>query len=98
MKNFSDPLFDVTALLNLSGYTEDYIRAEFKKMIGLSPIGYMTKLRVEHAKKLFQIYGSSLTVAQVAEVCGFEDPIYFSRRFKQFIGVSPAEYKKQILA
>jgi hypothetical protein len=35
--SFTDPCFDITALLNQSGYAEDYIRAEFKKSICLSP-------------------------------------------------------------
>lgn len=96
-KNFFDPCFDVTDLLNKSGYAEDYIRAEFKKVTALTPIDFLAKTRVNHARKLFEIYGKSLSVAEVAEACGFEDPIYFSRRFKQFIGFSPTEYKKQIL-
>lgn len=96
-KNFSDPYFDVTDLLNNSGYAEDYIRAEFKKAVTLSPIDFLAKTRIEHAKKLFEIYGSTLLVSQISEACGFDDPIYFSRRFKQFTGVSPTEYKKQIL-
>ena len=93
-ENFSDPRFDVTNLLNKSGYTEDYIRAEFKNAVNLTPIDFLTKTRIEHAKKLFEIYGSTLSVSQVALTCGFEDPVYFSRRFKQFTSASPTEYKK----
>lgn len=96
-KNFFDPCFDVTALLKKSGYAEDYIRAEFKKTVALSPIDFLAKTRIEHAKKLFEIYGSTLSVSEVAGACGFEDPIYFSRRFKQFTAFSPTEYKKQLL-
>ena len=95
--HFSDPRFEITPLLNKSGYAEDYIRAEFKKVTALTPIDFLAKTRVNHARKLFEIYGKSLSVAEVAEACGFEDPIYFSRRFKQFTGFSPTEYKKQIL-
>ncbi len=96
-KNFFDPSFDVTDLLIKSGYAEDYIRTEFKKTVALSPIDFLSKTRIEHAKKLLEIYGSNLLVSEVAEACGFEDPIYFSRRFKQFTGLSPTEYKKQTL-
>lgn len=93
--NYHDPFFDVTKLLNDSNYSEDYIRAEFKKIFHLSPIEFLTKTRIEHAKKLLEIYSSSLAVSQVAEMCGFDDVCYFSRRFKQFTGMSPAEYKKR---
>lgn len=96
-ENYSEPHFDVTNLLNKSGYTEDYIRAEFKNVTTLTPIDFLTKTRIEHAKKMLEIYGSTLSVSQIALSCGFEDPIYFSRRFKQFTAISPSEYKKQTL-
>ena len=96
-RDFFDPCLNPTVLLNKSGYTEDYIRAEFKKAVTLSPIDFLAKTRIEHAKKMFEIYGSSLSVSKVAETCGFEDTVYFSRRFKQFTGISPKEYKKQML-
>ena len=92
-KNFSDPAFNVTDFLNQSGYAEDYIRAEFKKQTRMSPIDFLTKVRIEHAKKLFEIYGDGLSVSQVAEACGFNDSVYFSRRFKQFTGISPKQYR-----
>ena len=94
--HFSNPCFSPASLLHQSGYAEDYIRAEFKKSTGVTPVDFLAKIRVEHARKLFEIYGASLSVSEVAEACGFEDPIYFSRRFKQWIGFSPAEYKKQM--
>ncbi len=95
--HFSNPCFEMTPLLNQSGYAEDYIRAAFKEATHLTPVDFLAKIRVEHARKLFEIYGDILPVSEVAEACGFEDPVYFSRRFKQFIGVSPTEYKKQMI-
>lgn len=94
-KNFTDPDFNIGELLYNSGYAEDYIRAEFKKITSYSPIDFLTKLRIEHAKKLMEIYGQGISVAEVSESCGFDDSVYFSRRFKQFCGASPADYKKQ---
>lgn len=92
---FSDPCFEITPLLRQSGYAEDYIRAEFKRVTALTPIDFLAKTRVEHARKLFEIYRESLSVSEVAEACGFDDPVYFSRRFKQFVGLSPGAYKKR---
>lgn len=96
-QNFFDPCFEITEVLNQSGYAEDYIRAEFKKTTTLSPIDFLTKLRIDHGKRLLEIYGESLAVSDVAEACGFHDAVYFSRRFKQFTGMSPTEYRKQAL-
>lgn len=94
-ENFLDPDFNITLVLAQSGYAEDYIRSEFKKITNLSPVDYLTKTRIAHAQKLFEIYGQSISVSEVAESCGFIDLIYFSKRFKQITGVSPRQYIKQ---
>ena len=93
-KHFFDPDFEITSCLHQSGYAEDYIRAQFKNVTTLSPVDFLTKLRVDHARKLFEIYGESLSVSAAAEICGFDDSVYFSKRFKQFTGLSPAQYRK----
>ena len=36
---------------------------------------------------------SEYTVSQIAEACGYSDPLYFSRVFKKYFGVAPSEYK-----
>ncbi len=97
-KEFSNPELDVTAKLLKSGYAEDYIRAEFKRITSYTPIGFLTKVRIDHAKSLIEIYGKSLTVGEVALASGFCDFAYFSRQFKRFVGISPKRYKEQIAA
>ena len=92
---FSDCEFDVTDLLIKSGYAEDYIRAIFKKITSLTPVQFLTKQRIDHAKKLFEIYGDNISVAEVSHSCGFKDPAYFSKRFKQIVGVSPDAFKNK---
>ncbi|MBQ4116756.1 MAG: helix-turn-helix transcriptional regulator [Clostridia bacterium] len=94
-EKFYDSTFDLNNILNESGYAEDYIRAQFKSITGDTPVRYLTKIRIDHAKKLFDIYGEIITVSEAANTCGFDDPIYFSRRFKEFTGVSPDNYKKK---
>ncbi|MBQ7799826.1 MAG: helix-turn-helix domain-containing protein [Oscillospiraceae bacterium] len=96
-ENFSDAEFNITDSLNKSGYAEDYIRTKFKDKTGLSPIAFLTNVRITHAKKLFEIYSNSISVSQAAEKCGFDDLIYFSKRFKQVVGVSPDRYRKEML-
>lgn len=93
--NFDDPAFSVSDALRGSDYSEDYIRTEFKKSTGLSPVDFLTKIRIEKAAKLFEIYGQSVSVGEVGEACGFVDLAYFSKRFRQRLGVSPAAYRKQ---
>lgn len=95
-EHFSDPHFTPAPLLRSSGYAEDYIRTQFKNATTLTPVQFLTRTRITHAQKLLEIYGGSITVAEAALACGFEDPVYFSKRFKQLTGVSPDQYKKQV--
>ena len=95
--NFNDTDFNVTKLLQQSGYAEDYIRAQFKKIVGKTPIQYLTELRIKHAKTLINIYQNSVPLIDISFNCGFDDYIYFSRKFKQVEGVSPSAYEKSIL-
>ena len=93
-RNYAEATFNVTNLLKESGYAEDYIRAEFKKRIGKTPVEMLTKIRIENAKNLLEIYSQTMSIGQIAVACGFDDPTYFSKKFKSLCGVSPNEYRK----
>ncbi len=91
-ERFHDSTLDPTEILNKSGYSEDYIRAEFKRKMGKSPIKFLTEIRISHAKLLIDMYKSAIPLAEIAEKCGFTDYVYFSRRFKEIAGCSPRGY------
>lgn len=90
--NFYDSNMDVGKILNKSGYAEDYIRAQFKRFTGKTPIEFLTELRISHACYLIEIYKNSISLTEVAEKCGYTDYVYFSRRFKEITGESPKNY------
>lgn len=96
-RNYFDPDFNVTGVLDRCGYAQDYIRAEFKKAVGMAPVKFLTKVRIDHAMKMFEIYGSSMSVSQAAEACGFMDMAYFYKCFKQRTGLSPTAFRDQNL-
>ncbi|MDF2724916.1 MAG: bacillibactin transport regulator [Paenibacillus sp.] len=62
----------------------------FKSMTGKTPVQYLTELRIDRAKQL--LIGSDQRLKEIAEQTGFRDEYYFSRRFKQAVGVSPTQY------
>lgn len=62
----------------------------FKKMTGKTPVQYLTELRIDRAKQL--LIGSDQRLKEIAEQTGFRDEYYFSRRFKQAVGVSPTQF------
>ena len=89
---FVDAECRVTDLLCESGYAEDYIRAHFKRLTGKTPQAFLTQARVQHACFLIETYRKTLTLAQVAEQCGYTDYVQFSKKFKTVTGFSPREY------
>jgi len=56
---------------------------------------YVIKARMEEAKRLLKT--SEYNVIQIAKKLGYSDPGYFSRVFKRSEGISPKEYRFQIL-
>lgn len=63
----------------------------FSGIFGVPPTQYQQNLRIEQAGELLRF--SELTVAEIAQRCGFRDPLYFSRVFRKATGVSPTEYR-----
>lgn len=72
-----------------------YLSHIFKEQLGCTVIDYLTKVRIEEAKKLLRTKG--LSIVNVAERIGYNDSGYFSRVFKKTEGVTPSTFKKQML-
>ena len=90
-----DPAVSLTGILQKSGYSEDYIRAVFKKSTGKTPHEFLTDIRINHACFLIDVYKNDLSLSEIAEKCGYLDYVYFSKKFKAFKGVSPKSYRGQ---
>lgn len=89
--NFTDPTFNLASLIRSTGYTDDYARSVFKKHTGVTPLQYLTDLRLQHADKILK--SGHFNVKQAAESSGFFDPLYFSRVYKRKFGVTPKNNK-----
>jgi two-component system response regulator YesN len=83
-------LNDVARSVYISPY---YLSHIFSHEMGCTVIDYLTRVRLEEAKKLLQ--SSKLSIVAIAEQVGYSDSGYFSRVFKKNQGMTPSEYKKQ---
>ncbi|TBL81115.1 response regulator [Paenibacillus thalictri] len=72
-----------------------YVSKMFKEQIGANYIDYLTECRMEHAKRLLSDAGKSLK--EIAYEVGYKDPNYFSRVFKKSTGLSPSDYRKDLV-
>lgn len=86
--------FDLSAYLRSLPFSEDYLRRLFQRAYGLTPLNFLTDLRLSRAAQLLASGDrASLSVIDVARSCGYRDPLYFSRMFKKKFGVSPSGYR-----
>ena len=83
-------LNDLAARFRLN---QAYLARLFKRREGVAPIRYLRDLRVNHARRLLGEH-PEMEIKQVGALCGYPDQGYFSRIFKQAVGVSPQEYRE----
>jgi transcriptional regulator GlxA family with amidase domain len=55
---------------------------------------YVTRLRVREAQRLLR--ETDLPVATISTMVGFDDPLYFSRRFRQLVGDAPRVWRRTV--
>lgn len=77
-------------LAEYSGKKADQLSYLFYQYMGIRPINYLIKYRLEQAIELLQ---EGYTVQEVASLVGYSDPLYFSRIFKKHVGYSPSQVK-----
>jgi iron complex transport system substrate-binding protein len=89
--HFSQDISTAT-LCEYFGYTATHLGRKFKEETGLSPVNYIKIYRMEVAYKLLK--SGKRNVSEIAIQCGYPDPNYFTRCFKNHFGVAPSKLKK----
>lgn len=69
-----------------------YLSTLFKKMCNQNLIDYINQAKINRACELIQ--SGAYRIHEVSDLLGFENPYYFSRVFKRYMGQSPSEYHK----
>jgi two-component system response regulator YesN len=87
-RNFNTDV-SVADLADMTGLTPNYLSAYFHKKMGETFMSYLTRLRVEAARKL--LLGGGVSVAEAARAVGYSDVRHFSRRYRELLGSYPSE-------
>ena len=74
--------------------SKNYLSSRFHKEVGMTVTDYINHTRVQQSLKL--LGGTTLSMPEIAERCGFADANYFSRIFKKMRGMTPNEYRKSL--
>ena len=86
--------FSVKELAEMEFLSPSRYREVFREATGLSPLEYILRQRIHLACELIE--QGDLSLAQVAELCGFSDRLYFQRVFKKRMNVTPGEYREKL--
>lgn len=79
-------------LASVSGYGVDHFSHVFKQIAGESPVQYINRVRINHARRL--LAESLMPTDEVMLKCGFNNYGYFQRSFKKFSGTTPGQYRR----
>ena len=91
-EHFSDPEISMTALADSFDLSTTRFSLSFKEKTGMSPLDYLTLLRVEKAKEL--LASTDLTIRDISVQVGYYDSGSFIRRFKQVTGETPLQHRR----
>jgi len=75
-------------------YSKAYLSKIFKHNYSCSISTYMTKVKINEAKKLIREHNHNFS--EISDMLMFSNPLYFSRVFKKITGMSPTEYKNSV--
>lgn len=82
--------FSVDKFSRELGMSRSNLYLKIKAITGESVTGFIKRIRLKKAVELMEL--KKYTMAEVAYMCGFNTPSYFSTAFKQFYGIMPTEY------
>lgn len=73
------------------GIGERRLTQIFISDVGLTPHNYKRNLQMENAKKM--LLNSEMSITEISIKVGFDDPLYFSRVFRNHTQMSPKQYR-----
>lgn len=80
-------------IADTAGYSLSYFKARFKQEMGMTPIDYLTSLRLDYAKT--QLANTSRSITQIASDMNYSSPSHFCWAFKKLTSYSPRAYREK---
>jgi AraC-like DNA-binding protein len=90
--NLDIPELNAALLASNLNLSESQLYRKLKALSGKSTALFIRGIRLSASKKLLKT--STFNISEIAYQCGFNDPAWFSRAFKEEYEVSPTEYRR----
>ena len=88
--NFAQPL-GMAELCAAAGVSSQHLCLLFRTTLGLRPMEYIARRRIQEAKAL--LTSTSLSVGEIAEQSGFGSESYFCKLFRKYEGITPTSFR-----
>jgi transcriptional regulator GlxA family with amidase domain len=85
--------YNLQALAEAAATSERTLLRHFRQAVGMTPLEYLHKLRVERAKVMIEV--SLHNFHTIASACGYADASSFRRLFQQATGMNPSVYRER---
>jgi AraC-like DNA-binding protein len=83
-------------LASTAGMSRSLFCREFKRLVGETPLSYLTDWRILKAKEILS--ESKENISEIAAKVGYQSEAAFNRLFKSKVGETPANYRRKILS
>jgi LacI family transcriptional regulator len=92
IREFACAGIDVALVADKVGLSQRVLERRFHKFLGRNPKSEITRIQIEHAKKL--LAQTEMNYAIVAKKCGFNSLAYFNSAFRREVGMTPNAYRR----
>lgn len=93
--SYPDENFELDQYLRTLPFNYDYLRKLFKSEAGVTPHQFLSDTRLQAAaERLSFTEGRQVNISEIAHLCGFREPLYFSKIFRKKYGMSPSQYQR----
>jgi AraC family transcriptional regulator len=90
-QHYAEPvkLDDIASAVNLSPF---HFHRLFKRSVTMTPLAYMTRIRIERAREL--LLTTQMPISEIAPACGYENSSYFAKVFLSYTGQTPGVFRQ----
>lgn len=93
-RRLEDSNLSVSMVARELDVTDNYLSGRFSRDMDVSFTRYVTIARIERAKEYLR--DTHMKIYEIAEKLGFNDPKYFVKVFKEYVGLRPSEYRESL--
>ena len=94
MHDRAEAPWTVASLAREVGLSRSVFASRFTQLVGEPPLGYLTRLRMQKAATLLR---DGARLAEASRLTGYASEASFSHAFRQWAGVAPGAYRKQVI-